>query len=231
MLPEIMDRALAGAACPFKTHAESVRAFARAIYALRLEGGRCIAPGTPVGCGLYDPYNLYYAPPVGTVAYAGEAITFAATDQAQPGGVKSRNAVVVGGASRGATAVQPYPVGIRSSFGMDFVDVILDSAVDGQALRIELHGAEGATAEFDVQLLKMIDPGGDARPRCPAGQTSAPETLMQVDADGSLSYVIPAVDTGAYNRLGLIITRVDDKESVDPVGAYTIVLRPLATPS
>jgi hypothetical protein len=29
-----------------------------------------------------------------------------------------------------------------------------------------------------------------------------------------------------YNRLGLIITRVDAKERLDPTGAYTIALHP-----
>jgi hypothetical protein len=38
-------------------------------------------------------------------------------------------------------------------------------------------------------------------------------------------YVILAIDVTTYNRLGLIITRVDAKENSDPVGEYTILLR------
>jgi hypothetical protein len=68
-IPDIMDRALSGSACPFDTHAESLAAFSRAIYALRLEDGRCAAPGIPVGCGFYDPHNLYYDPPVSKAIY------------------------------------------------------------------------------------------------------------------------------------------------------------------
>ena len=54
-VPEIMDAALDGSSCPFQTHAESLVTFSRAIYELLLEGGRCTGPGTPLGCGFYDP--------------------------------------------------------------------------------------------------------------------------------------------------------------------------------
>lgn len=50
-LPEIMDRALASSSCPFQTHSESLIAFARAIYGLQLEGGRCVVPACLRGAG------------------------------------------------------------------------------------------------------------------------------------------------------------------------------------
>jgi hypothetical protein len=108
---------------------------------------------------------------------------------------------------------------------MDCVDVMLDPAVDGQPLTVELCGVPGADAEFHVELWKLMDVGGGARPRRVPTQTTAPAVLTWSDGDGHLVYIIPAIDTAAYNRLGLIITRVDAKENSDPVGAYTIVLR------
>ena len=45
----------------------------------------------------------------------------------------------------------------------------------------------------------------------------------------ALFYAIPAINTAATDRLGLIITRTDAWESSDPIGAYTIVLHPAAT--
>jgi hypothetical protein len=191
-IPEVMDRALAGSACPFQTYEESLIGFARAIYALRLEGGRCTGPGIPEGCGFYDPHHLYCGPPV-------SLITYPAADR--------RHSGEIGG-----------------SFGMDFVDVILDPAADGQPLTLEIHGAPGADAEFHVQLWKLMDAGEGMRPwRVPTRMT-VPEVLTRADADGHLVYTIPAIDTTAYNRLGLIITRVDAKEGLDPIGTYTIVL-------
>ena len=48
-LPAIMDRALAGSSCPFQTFQDGLLHLARAIYALRLEGGRCNQPRHPRG--------------------------------------------------------------------------------------------------------------------------------------------------------------------------------------
>jgi hypothetical protein len=197
-LPQVMDRALQGSACPFQTYEESLIAFGRATYALRLHGGRCPAPGAPAGCGYYDPNNLYHDPPVSTIVYTGTPISYSEADQA-------------------------FPAGIRSSFGMDFVDVVLDPAVDGQPLMLELYGAPGADAEFVLQLWKLMGSGQGAGPQRVSTQTTAPEVL-RADENGRLSYVISVIDTTAFNRLGLIITRVDANESSDFVGAYTIVL-------
>jgi hypothetical protein len=71
--PEVLDRALAGSSCPFQAYRESLSAFSRAIYALRIEGGRCVDAGTPSGCGFCDPYGVYAAPSARTIAYTGAA--------------------------------------------------------------------------------------------------------------------------------------------------------------
>jgi hypothetical protein len=198
-VPEIMDRALGGSSCPFNTYEESLIAFARAIYALRLDGGRCIEPGSPAGCGFYDPDNLYNDPPLSTITYIGTTITYTGADHR-------------------------HQDGIGSSFGMDFADVILDPAADGQPLTIKFYPAPGADAAFNVQLWKLMDPGTGARPRRVPAQTASTEILTRAGPDGHLSYVIPAIDTTAYNRVGLIVTRLDAKESSDPIGEYTILL-------
>jgi hypothetical protein len=70
--PEVLDRALAGSTCPFQSYEESLVAFARALYGLRVGGGRCVEPGVPAGCGFYDPHALYGDPPVRTVVFSGE---------------------------------------------------------------------------------------------------------------------------------------------------------------
>ncbi len=199
-LPVIMHQVFADASlCPFQDYEDSLTQFARAIYGLRLDGGRCTEPGTPAGCGLYDPHNLYHDPRVDTITYTGTTITYDGTDQL-------------------------YPPGIRSSFGMDFVDVILDPVVDGQPLALEFYGAPGAAAEFNVQMWKLIASAEHARPRRVGADITGTETLTRANPDGRLFYVIAEIDTGEYNRLGLIITRVDAEEDSDPIGEYTIVL-------
>jgi hypothetical protein len=101
---------------------------------------------------------------------------------------------------------------------MDFIEVILDPTVEGKSLVLEFHGSPGATATFNVQVWRL-GPGG----RKPRAVTTAPETMLQ-NREGGYSYTIASVDTAAFNRLALIITRLDAHESVDPVGGYTINL-------
>jgi hypothetical protein len=193
-MPAILDEALHGSSCPFKTYQESLLAFARAIYALRLDGGRCREPGIPAGCGLYDPHSLYHNPPASTIIYQGEEIAYSAAEQ-------------------------PYPTGIPSSFGMDLIEVELEAPTKGKALTMEIHGAPGSVAVLNVQLWKSVG-------QPPTAQAVPPRAVKRLDPDGTVVYIIPAIDTAEQDRLGLIITRVDAEERLDRDGAYTIVLRP-----
>ena len=63
-LPRVLDMALqATPTCPFHTYEESLVHFARAIYLLRLEDGRCSTSNDSPSCGFYDPDQLYPMPP------------------------------------------------------------------------------------------------------------------------------------------------------------------------
>jgi len=63
-LPRILDAALqATPTCPFRTYNESLIHFARAIYLLRQENGRCSTSNRSTYCGFYDPDRLYQTPP------------------------------------------------------------------------------------------------------------------------------------------------------------------------
>jgi len=187
-VPEIMDQVLAGSSCPFQTHSESVVAFARAIYGLQLEGGRCVAPGTPAGCGFYDPYGQYLTPPVSTIAFSG-------TDQT-------------------------YRDGIRSSFGIDYIDVTLDPATVGRPLTIEFAAMSASGVAFSVQVVPLADLREGSAPLRVLDDATTAE-ILRVAADEHRSYLIPA----SCNRLGLIITRLDAGETLDALGEYAIVLR------
>jgi hypothetical protein len=193
-LPQVMDRALAGSTCPFQTHRESLAAFARALYGLRLAGGRCAAPGIPAGCGFYDSHHQYLDPALSTIPYAG--------------------------------ARQEHRDGIAGSFGIDLIEVALDPAADGQPLAIELYGPPGAGARFDLQLLPLLDSGEGGKPRRVPLEHAAAGMPSRSDPNGRHVYLIPAIDTTRCNRLGLIVTRLDAQETSDPVGEYTVLLRP-----
>jgi hypothetical protein len=192
-VPKVMDRALAGSACPFQTYADSMTAFARALYGLRLPRGRCAEPGLPAECGFYDPYHGYHDPPISRLTYNG-------TDQ-------------------------EYDDGIGSSFGIDLIGVSLDGGAEGQPLALKFYSAPRSHARLNVQLLQLVDSGEDADSRSAAAETRTEELLPRVSSDGHLVYLIPAIHTVTNRQLGLIITRLDANEALDPIGEYTILLR------
>jgi hypothetical protein len=105
----VMDAALARADGPFETYEESLIAFARANYALRLDGGRCVmADLAECGGRYYDPDGTYPTPALEAVLeYAGERMD--------------------------------YEGAISSSFGMDFIEVHVDRGLPEQPFHIALR--------------------------------------------------------------------------------------------
>jgi hypothetical protein len=203
-LPAVVDHVLGGSAaesCPFQTFRENLQSFARAIYLLRLEGGRCTAPAMPAGCGFYDPNHLYVSPPAATITYSGERIVFSASDQ-------------------------PYPRGISSSFGIDFVEVELELGAQGQALGLEFYGDPQGVAEFGVEIWGLVDDGIPYRVETALARVVPSLHLTATMIGRRLLFDIPEIDAGKADRLALIITRLDGDEDSDSVGAYTIALQP-----
>jgi hypothetical protein len=184
-LPQVMDRALEGSTCPFQSYEDSLLAFGRTVYGLRLGGG------------FHDPHGVYPVPPFDTLTYAGVAVMY-------------------------QTAEQGEPAGIPSSFGIDIVEVALEASVDGRPLTVEIYVEAGAPAQFRAQVWKLVGGQGGSRPAA----VGPPQMLEERGPGGHLRYTIPALDTAAYDRLGLVIIRVDARESADPNGAYTLVLSP-----
>ena len=105
-----LDRTFARFDGPFHSFEESLVAFARANYALRLENGRCAVLDTGAcGSSHYDPDEVYVDPPLAAMLdFDGDRLIF-----------------------DGAVPV---------SYGMDFLEVRLDPGLRGQSLRLEFQG-------------------------------------------------------------------------------------------
>lgn len=203
VLPLIMDKVLSSpeaAACPFTTYEESLSHFASSIYALHLDQDQCRIPESPSRCGFYDPNNLYSRPNVSELTFFGQEIVF--------GGIE-----------------QPHPSGIRSSFGMDFIDLILDPDIQGEPLTIEIFGDPQENTMFAIQVWKLIDTASSSGKGSSLSVTSAVDEIDREKSTDPYLYRIPAVELEKYNRLGLIITRLDNHENQQTNGTYTIVLR------
>jgi len=109
-----------------------------------------------------------------------------------------------------------YTGAVPTAYGMDFVEVELGRSLGEQPLTVRFQG-QGTTARFKVQIWPLGP--GYARPRA---VTARPETVPET-GDGAHVYVIPRVDP-QFDRLALIITRVDPNETTDPMGEYQLTL-------
>jgi hypothetical protein len=147
---------------------------------------------------LFDPNHLYTRPPVYKILYDGEKIDYTPAESQQA-------------------------AGIPSSFGIDFVELVLSPELNGQPLTLEFYGTSGSAAKFDLQilLLKDIQNNGKSRPITP--QTTSIGEAVSSNNNGSWAYTLPTIDTNVYDRIGLIITRLDNQESLDPLGEYHLI--------
>jgi hypothetical protein len=185
----VMDATFARMSGPFHSFEESLIAFARANYALRLENGRCAAAG-PADCGgrYFDPDQRYVSPPLETEwHYSGSHAS--------------------------------YSGAVPTSYGMDFVEVPVDPPALDQPLTIRFQG-DGTSSRFNVQVWRLAS--GEFRP---LAITPSPGIMLPM-GNGGYAYTVSPDDTAAWDRLALIITRLDPGESLDPVGSYTITLDP-----
>jgi hypothetical protein len=110
---------------------------------------------------------------------------------------------------------------------MDFVEVIVKSPEDGGSIVVELYGDSAGEAEFGVQLVKLASSRNGEATHQVSDSSLLAAPFTQDAATGRQTAVISNLDMGGFNRLGLIITRLDGRESSDPVGAYTLVVRPI----
>jgi hypothetical protein len=218
----VMDRVFAAQRGPYRSFEESLVAFARANYALRLENGRCSGPD-PFQCGglYYDPDDLYADPPLeAQLYYDGTRLMDNEFVRMSPGPELAGIAVEETKYLEDKDGHPAYVGAIPASYGMDFVEIHLAPWLQGRPLTVALQSG-GAAARFDLQVWKLAP--GATKPR--AITPEAERVQAMGPGDWVRAYAIPSVDTGAYDRLALIITRLDSDESTDPIGAYEIVMR------
>ena len=195
-LPAIMDAAIQETpTCPFRNFQESLLSFSAAIYSLNFDHGRCVEPGYPAGCAMYDPAHGYLQLPIPEFTYEGEPL-------------------------RIDSSKQQFPAGIQSSYGMDFIQINLAGVIEGQPLIIELLADAEGQSEFNLQVFE-IDRRQNRRELLPlVEQDYRSETKLPNKVEKQSSYTL----SEKTNLLGLVITRVDSQEKKDCVGDYTIQL-------
>ncbi|MCB0229846.1 MAG: hypothetical protein KDH90_12080 [Anaerolineae bacterium] len=151
---------------------------------------------SPEGEGLYDPGRQFARPVSETISFPPAAVRF------DPQNL-------------------PTPRGIGSSYGIDFVQIAFEPDVQGMPVEIEVRGATGSAAEFDVEVLGIVT-GGSV-----ISTLAAPEKVRGADSRGQVANVV-LNETGEQLAGALvIIVRVDNREAQDGAGRYELNIRPV----
>jgi hypothetical protein len=199
-LPGIMDAAIQQArSCPFEDYQESLLGFTRVIYQLNLQDGRCEQPGFPDGCGLYDPGEKYLYLPIHDIAYSGPELTL---DSSQ----------------------SSFTPGIRSSIGMQFLEINLAHETLQLPLTIELLTPGSRQAEFALQVAVLNKRRSTAISFIEAPQIPGNREDFPGSQHVPLKITLYSDQPGVFNQLGLLVTRIDHQEDEDPAGEYTLLV-------
>jgi hypothetical protein len=99
---------------------------------------------------------------------------------------------------------------IRASFGIDIIEISLSQITNGQSIAILFDRTSNSNAEFVIEVIKLRSDN----------QIGPPEFL---DAKNGHALIdINSIDTGEFDRIGLVITRIDPMEKQNDSGGYTI---------
>jgi len=198
-LDRVMDAALARLEGPFETFEQSLVAFAQANYALRLENGRCTEEDLAACTGGYhDPHRMYTIP--------------------------GREASI-----RYQGMAASYEGTISAGYGSHLVEIHLDQTLDGQALTIECLSED---TSLSLQVWKLrTDPLGARNPA--QGLTGVfAQTPVSVRVEGDCRsgcrYEIADLDLESYDRLAVILVRLDANQDESGSGAYRLTVEPEA---
>jgi hypothetical protein len=109
-----------------------------------------------------------------------------------------------------------YEGAVPASYSSDLIEVSLDRSAHGRPLQMAFRSAG---ARFDVRLwrLRQDEIGGLH------ALTAEPEALWG-DCSEECSYTVRRADLTRYDRLALIVVRLDPDEDQDPVGAYRLTV-------
>jgi len=110
-----------------------------------------------------------------------------------------------------------YAGGIPASYGADLIEIPVDPGANTQPLSIVLQ-SEGAQLSVHAWWLQGSE--GEMQALTPHAEA------LSGDCRSGCRYTIRRLDLARYDRLALIVVRLDPHEGADPVGAYRITIEP-----
>jgi hypothetical protein len=192
---EVMDAALARVGAPFDSFEDSLVAFARANYSLRLADGRCTVQDPAACAGRYDdPDALYAAPGLDAkLRFSGPALRHEGTLPAY-----------------GTDLVE---IGLDRALNGRTVRIVLQGEGRFSVQAWQLQGGEAGNGAL------ALASGSATRPSAPRALTAQP-AVVEANADGAHVVSFAHLDTARCTRIALIVTRLDVGEG----GSYTLTV-------
>ena len=119
-----------------------------------------------------------------------------------------------------------HPLEIRdsipSSYGIDLIELTLDPSLEGKKVKLVVTSSNEANLAFHIEVWKIKTPSDSSSSEQQLAEVAVP--ISRPMKNGSLILEFENTNQDSFNRLGLIITRTDQYEEVEPSGAYSIQL-------
>jgi hypothetical protein len=120
-----------------------------------------------------------------------------------------------------------YDGSIAASYGTDLIEIALAPDLHGEPLTIAFRSAG---ARFSVQAWKLYSaprgpgPGQSGEGKARAQTLAQNAEALSGDCSAECRYVLARLDAEQYDRIALIVVRLDPHEEADPSGAYRLTV-------
>jgi len=109
---------------------------------------------------------------------------------------------------------------ISSSYGIDLLELELDPSAEGKTLKLIFKNISDPEDEFHVEVWKVKTLQSEAEPESYSAQIGESKSIRT--ENGYLTVEVDNLNVDEFNKLGLIITRMDSFENQDGTGSYLI---------
>jgi hypothetical protein len=122
------------------------------------------------------------------------------------------------------SASNPITGDVASSYGIDFIDVLVSPNINVRSLTMEFANTPSSDTRFSVQVLKIQILGDDPRQPAYMVQYGQSAVLTEKTSSGSLVYRIDETELDNIDCIGLVITRLDGNEKSE-TGGYELTFQ------
>lgn len=110
------------------------------------------------------------------------------------------------------------------NLGIRFIEIEIGQSKEGEPFHLELVNEHNSNVLFNLQILKLKKQGNRSEPKIISAQTINPNHAGISRSHRKIEFSIPEITLDKYNRLGIIITRIDYHDYSNEAGGFTILI-------